>query len=476
MTPTDPGERQETHRIVLVVILLASAVAAAFLAESALIAIAILGIAALVALSQSVQVLKGAFVALVLLELPLQADIYLARDEAVAETAALSGYVFSLTTAALALLLLVWLAERAAGHGDLVPASQISISSWTYLGWVGLSTLWALDPTRALQEFWVMAQAVLLFAYLRNHLDSGAGVARVRFLLILALLTQGLIVVATEVFGPLTIGPIESTLAGARAAGTVGSPNVLGSFVTMLLPLAIVGLRRDMQPMTKAVAWAAAGAGAVSLILSSSRGAWVGSALAVGIIVVIGLVRGWFGRPTIAAAGLGTLAAVAVFGSQIVARVSAFDNEAAQARGPLNRLALQIIGESPWFGVGANNFSAASPDFLDISFAGAWISTVHNKYLLVWAETGIVGLLLFLWFFWSVLSAASRLSGRGAQFAPEALAVLAAFIGTAAHMLVDIFHGRVQYELLWLLAALLEGIRVVRGRDPSRAGRVVSEA
>jgi len=62
----------------------------------------------------------------------------------------------------------------------------------------------------------------------------------------------------------------------------------------------------------------------------------------------------------------------------------------------LNKISFQLIKERPLLGVGLNNFIVNSPKFQQGKFL--WLQPVHNIYLLVTAETGVVGLLIFLWF------------------------------------------------------------------------------
>src|SRR5207253_9160049 len=63
-----------------------------------------------------------------------------------------------------------------------------------------------------------------------------------------------------------------------------------------------------------------------------------------------------------------------------------------EARAELNATALQIIRDAPLFGVGLNNYSVMLDDydFYGFIFPGY---PVHNLFLLVFAEMGLVGLL-----------------------------------------------------------------------------------
>ena len=104
--------------------------------------------------------------------------------------------------------------------------------------------------------------------------------------------------------------------------------------------------------------------------------------------------------------------------------------------------------------------------YLTSEFRNGFLYAVHNKYLLIWTETGIGGLLAYLAF----LTGALRLGWKCWQqnngfLSMLALAITAAIAGHMVHMNFDLFRiGPVQ-ELLWLLAGLL--IPIYRLGEPA---------
>jgi O-antigen ligase len=85
---------------------------------------------------------------------------------------------------------------------------------------------------------------------------------------------------------------------------------------------------------------------------------------------------------------LSTLALV--FHENVSRRLTADDGGSARSRVPLMKMAVNIISDRPTLGVGANNYTQAlrprTPEF-----GNEWLYTVHNQYLLVWAEGGRAG-------------------------------------------------------------------------------------
>jgi len=77
-------------------------------------------------------------------------------------------------------------------------------------------------------------------------------------------------------------------------------------------------------------------------------------------------------------------------------KVPIFNEESFSQRLELSKIAFQLIKQNPFIGVGLNNFIVNLPKFQQGQTL--WLQPVHNIYLLIVSETGIVGLLIFLWF------------------------------------------------------------------------------
>jgi O-antigen ligase len=118
-----------------------------------------------------------------------------------------------------------------------------------------------------------------------------------------------------------------------------------------------------------------------------------------------------------------------------------------------------MIGEHPILGVGLNNYSVALPQYAGPEFTGAFLSTVHNKFVLTWAETGIFALVALLAFLGAVLTAGFRLArSPDPVIAVVAIALTAGLVGQLIHMNVDIFKGRPQIQLLFLVGAVMSAM------------------
>lgn len=465
----DPAVRRRTTGLVLAIAVVVLGLST--LAGSRMVMLAGLGVVGAALLLLDLPRMKRLLLAVIVLEMAVPVDQYLGYSDAVAETSTLSGFVVGLGTFATLILTLLIAAEwlgglrRAASPVPVIPRASI-----VYMVLLALSVAWAIEPILAANEAFLVGQAMLgyvcVVATLRNRRDVIFGIS----LMAAGLAIQSALVLAAVPFGgSLTIGLINVTEFFDRAAGSFGSANVLASFVTLSLAPALALIVMQVEPWRRLLGWTALGLASATLVLTESRGGWIGAAVALGVFAVGARRRHWLSRRIMVGASILGAAGAVLFGARLLERLGQFGNEAAQARLPLNRLALSIIGDNPIFGAGANNFAAAMRTHLTIDYSNDWISTVHNKYLLVWAETGLVGLISFFavvggivwcgWLLWKM---------RETVFSPFGLAVVGSVLGTMAHMLVELFHARVQYQALWLIAGLAQCALLVARRESTR--------
>ena len=165
-----------------------------------------------------------------------------------------------------------------------------------------------------------------------------------------------------------------------------------------------------------------------------------------------------------------------MFHETISRRLTGDDVGSARGRVPLMMMAWNIISDRPAFGVGANNYTQAlrprTPEF-----GNEWLFTVHNQYLLVWAETGVVGLAAYLWFLLATLRRGWQVWKRADPvLAPLSLAFTAALMGQMIHMQVDIYSSRPQIELLFVVAALIGAMSRMNVPRSARCGAHQREA
>jgi hypothetical protein len=406
--------------------------------------------------------------AIVLLDIPLQIDKNVNYLDEAAELGAVSGFSLSVTTVALAGLYAAWLFDRLVRRnrsvrlpvGVLVPLAPFALVS-------ALSVIVASDIGLYSRGLFLQLQMFLVYLYLVGTVRTEQDVRFVVTWLLVGLVLEGLIIIGLGLAGEgfqvagLT-GRIDASTedfgAVARFGGTVGSPNNAAAYLEMLLAPALAVLATNLGRPFKTLAMLGLGLGSAALITTLSRGGWLAafSSLA---IVCLWLRQGRRLSPAVPVVLLILLSTIALlFHQSITERLAGDDRDSARSRVPLMVTAFEIIGDNPVLGVGANNFTAVLGDYAS-RHQHDFLYTVHNQYLLVWAETGLVGLAAFLWFLFATLHRGWRRWKRGDAFlSPLALGFTAALTGQMVHMHLDVFSSRPQVQLLMTVAAIITAV------------------
>lgn len=221
-----------------------------------------------------------------------------------------------------------------------------------------------------------------------------------------------------------------------RAFGTYGQPNPFGGFMGIASPLALAWAAISLYQMARdllagrrigrrRIVTLAASSLALALILAAliaswSRGAWLGFAVSLAVMLVALPRRALKGIGYAASLALlfGALWFAGVIPTSVVNRLTTAATDLftiSDVRGiefyPWNyavverlahwQAAIGMAQEHPLFGVGLGNYAAAYDEFRLINWE-APLGHAHNLYLNFLAEAGIVGLSAYL-IFWLVV-------------------------------------------------------------------------
>ncbi len=194
-----------------------------------------------------------------------------------------------------------------------------------------------------------------------------------------------------------------------RPSGLMSHPNELAGILVLALPglLGALLLTDAVPAKARRACWLFAGLASTMLIMTLSRGGWI--ALAVGVIVFA--TAGWLNgaiqtrriRKGIIGFTMIVLLSVVAF-PVIYLRLTESDNRSTQSRLLLLQQAVAVVESAPVIGVGLSGYSWAAKHHLPPALSAfddeyrriLSRSLVHNKYLLVTAECGLIGLILFL--------------------------------------------------------------------------------
>lgn len=346
------------------------------------------------------------------------------------------------------------------------------------------SILFAVSPSATFNWTGLLLQAFLLFVYVAYHVRTKVDLQLISTVMLIGLLFNGIIIAG---FGATGRGAADNRVAGVdqsstdvqRVGGPLKVPNLTGSYlaVTMVAMFSFFG-KNPRKKWVTLLAAAAIGIGGLALLWTGSRGAWFSFGVGVLLLAFLLWRRRWLSLKVPLLYAFIALCLVIAFYEPLTERLfGEAADAAASSRAPLNIIATRMIRDHFFFGVGANNFAANLRDYVTSEFTGEWIRTVHNQYLLVWSETGLLGFSLYIWFLLSTLWKGWQVWRAGDRIlAPLALGFTIAIVAAMIHMTGEKYHSRIQTELVWLVAGLVTAAhRIHHNPQPDSASLFRSE-
>ena len=280
------------------------------------------------------------------------------------------------------------------------------------------------------------------------------------------------------------VGPEEFVLFGRfmRAYGTFEQPNPYAGYLGLTLPVAVGLVIAWMVPMRERVSprwlvWAG-GTGALmvlALVMSWSRGAWLGMAAAAGVMLLAVAARS--GRAIIAVGGLIVVLAylmlagsLTLLPSSLVQRFSDFTpylgvvdvrgvevtdaNFAVLERMAHWQSAIAMWTDHPWLGVGIGNYGVQYPNYALPLWPNP-LGHAHNYYLNIGAEAGLAGLISYLILWGAALVQSWQAVRRTWNWTwGIALGVLGVLVHLSVHNIFD----NLFVHAMYLQAAILLGM------------------
>ncbi|HWH94440.1 MAG TPA: O-antigen ligase family protein, partial [Baekduia sp.] len=405
--------------------------------------------------------LRRVLLAVVLLNIPFQWDVYFGYRDDIDRLAALAGWGVSATTLALAGLYALWIAQllvRPETTGR--PRLRSAVLPATFFALLLASLAVAQDRVVAGFQIALYGQALLLFVYLASTVRSRGDLRFVVVMLLAGLCLESMVTIALWASGGSLDVPgiaTRNTAAvggGSRVGGTIGSPNNAGAYFAFMFALGGSIYLSRVDARLRYLALAGCLLALPALVLTLSRGAWIACLVSVGVLVLASPGRR-LSPPAVGALALTMVIVLVPLQGTISERLARNDEGAAASRVPLVQMAGEMIADHPVLGVGANNFVVELPGYAGGRFAEVWLSSVHNKYLLIGSEAGIGALTAFLAFVAATFLRAWRARRASDPLTAAVGAGLAAAVaGHAVHMNFDIFAGGATTDMLWVAAAV----------------------
>jgi O-Antigen ligase len=342
-------------------------------------------------------------------------------------------------------------------------ARELGLAAWplaAYLVWTGVSLAWSKD---------VHAGAIELLAFYVPFTILALGIARLPWsrlgvtVLYAELVVMGVVFAIVgfyqyqtrDIFQNPKVINANAYAQFFRVNSVFWDPSVYGRFLVVAIVPGLVLLVSARAPLVAPVAVAAIAVIWFGLLISFSQSSF--AALLVGIVGVT--IVAWRWRALVAvAAAVAVLAGIAVSAPQlrhsIQHHTSSGLNSATSGRLSLVANGIRIAQAHPVAGVGVGGFKRAYADRVH-RFKSKEPKTAasHNTPVTVAAETGLVGLALFVALVGSLLLQAFRRSDRSL---PGAVALAAGLVlaGILCHSLFynDFFEDPTTWGLFGLIA------------------------
>jgi O-antigen ligase len=368
------------------------------------------------------------------------------------------------TEAAVLWALMTWLISFSIHRHRSLAWPSITLPFWVFALAMLASATQSLSLQYTVKELLKWAEmflAALLTLNLLRAVDSPRWLARA---LVAALLLAGSLSALQGIAQFVgRIGPPGFVLFGRfmRAHGTFQQPNPFGGYMGLTLPIAFalswhsLTQRGRTPPLLSALYVGAAGVTGLALLMSWSRGAWMGAAAALAAVTALRSRRAALGFAVVSliVAVLVMTGAAARLPDALTERFGGLTSylQVADVSGiepnPSNwavverlahwQAAWGMFSDNPWLGVGFGNYEPVYPAYALPRWADP-LGHAHNYYLNILAEAGLLGLFAYL-LFWgsSVLLTWRTIRRSHGERQALALGILGVMAYLGVHSLFD---------------------------------------
>jgi|GEM_PF-1956632 len=447
----------------------------------------VLGVLALVLFFRDV---KTPFFYLLVIFLPIFVARYLVPIPDVEHPGILNVPVLYSYEIPLYLFIFFWFIEFVAGRGTGLTIPRTALALALLFVPAVLSMLFALDYTYGAYELFRMFEMFLFFLVVVNYLRTdrqlkvviailGADVAFQSITALMQFLNPWGMYELLAKFG-IYMGISHATpydpTSPIRACGTTGYCNFLAGFFELTLPLfASLFFFYPMSKTKKRAIVVLLALSLVALLTTFSRGGLMAIAVAAVALLVLGVRRfpqhARHALRVSVAVGVQLAIIFALLSEKLFMRVRFFmETMEDEVRIALMRNALEMIKHNPLTGVGLNNFPEAFFTYEVTGVEFEMLFPVHNTWLLIASEQGLIGLAAFLLFMAFVLFDARRAVRETSPLhAATAVGLSAGLIAWFTHNLVaPLYQSSLVNRISFIfVAAVLAVLPRLRGEKES---------
>jgi len=401
------------------------------------------------------------------------------------EASSLPRYALLATTGGFGLVL--WTAN-AWRFGDGVRGHPILVPVGLLWAWSAVSYFWSVDPGGSQIRLFELS-GVLVTAFIVYQRSSADAATR----LFAVASAAGAIVALIGIGQYFGINPLGLRQAVAPAS-TFINKNFVALYLDLVTPVAAMLALTLATPKRRWLAALAFGLCLSFLIVSRTRGSWLGLLVGLAALIMVQWgdgalkqdMRQWLRarwKPVVAAL---ILPAVLISlpgdifksGYKTEALITGRADLSVSTRLSAYLNAGQMIADHPLLGVGYGGFMLGYKPYAfsraptNILTEDKLMARLHSDPLQQFVELGLPGGLLSLGIYAWALLLAWRLArtGRDSRHRSIGLALLLALVASGAHACVDFpLHKPASQLLFWCWIALAAGLTLHSGDDPSRA-------
>jgi len=347
-----------------------------------------------------------------------------------------------------------------------------------------------IDHDVAIYKIIKLAELILLFIFIIKNINtkktilislsalvaSGVVSSIIAILQYLKQQTLGLTILGEPLVLPILQNVAKIVLDNGnvvmRAYGTFPHPNVLAGFLlaNLVFTTAIIiyiainyGLNKPKYRLLTILMSFGLILEIFAFIFTFSRTAWIAFAIALILFFILIRKQLVLAFKNIKESGFYYVIALIIFAiifavasqwPQITSRAAISDQHGDQAvtnRAFYNKISFEMIKKHPIVGIGYGNFASKMQDYTNQKIEWWQYQPCHNIYMLIWAETGIFSLLLFIGLLFAIsYQLFTNRSTKASIFNIAAFTILVVFLFIALfdHYLWTIQQGQL---LLWII-------------------------
>lgn len=362
---------------------------------------------------------KNFFLVVVILGIPLQVKTTL-YGYTLNQIGGPGGIDLLLADCALIALYIHWLYEcLIRKHERTVYFSSIELLILISIFISCISLLEAVDLTLGVIDLLRMVKVTLLYLYLANNIKQTKELKLVLFMLFVGVFIHNIVSIGQYSLGGRRLGLaflgevqewnylgwVSSTQ--ERPGGLMQGANTSAVYLICIMPFVFTSLFWIKGRAEVAFCLSILASCIFVLVITLSRAGWLGFLVSFSTLLYLAVKKKFIQyKKHFHYCLLFTFVSVVFltfFSTKIIDRIFYASHLSGYFRSSVNEMTITMIYSHPIFGLGLNNYQQNAPDYFrdmpdprNVSHLIREEVVVHNLYLLVTAETGLLGLIVFL--------------------------------------------------------------------------------